>query len=285
MTFICLAIGIGVSFFLSDNLKKKVGQLFGPLSKACVVGIGFGLHVEDFSVVDGRRIVLIGCAVLLTLALGYWVGTWMRLATPVMVLITVGTAICGGSAIATVAPLIQARRQDVVVAIASIFILNGVALFIFPVLGRVIGLSDSLFGLWAGVAVHDTSSVIAVSAIFSEASVKTAVIIKAIRTCFIVPVAVGVSIIYRRRSEIKGVPWFLGILLVVISLVNMVPIGEPSFQAIYGTAKQLTAVPIFLLGASFCIRDAEKGGLRPIIFATLLWCGVSLFTLGVIFFH
>ena len=283
MTLLSLIIGIVISFVLSPLLKKKSGQLFGFLSKACVIGLGFGLHIEDFEVVDLHRIGMIVGGVVITIAMGYFLGRLMRMSASIATLITVGTAICGGSAIGTVAPLIRSKRQDVVVALACIFLLNSVAMIIFPIVGRAIGLSDSMFGLWAGIAIHDTSGVIGTASLFCEASIKTAVIIKAIRTLFIVPVAIGISVLSRQKSDANGFPWFLGLLLVVIGGVQIFPSGEPIFQLVYGFAKQMTVVPVFLLGTSFSAKETEAGGVRPLIFASLLWVIVAASSLGVIF--
>ncbi len=283
MTLLSLVIGIVISFFLSHKLKKKSGQLFGLLSKACVIGVGFGLHVEDLQVVDLPRIGMIVGGIGITIVAGYFLGRLMRMSASMATLITVGTAICGGSAIATVAPLIRAKRRDVVVALASIFLLNSVAIIIFPVVGRAVGLSDSMFGLWAGIAIHDTSSVIGAASIFSEASLKIAVIIKAIRTLFIVPIAIGISVLSRRKSEPTGFPWFLGIFLIAIGVVQFLPAGEPFFHMVYSVSKQMTVVPIFLLGTSFSAKETEEGGVKPLVFASVLWVTVAVAVLGVIF--
>lgn len=143
-------------------------------------------------------------------------------------------------------------------------------------------LTPQLFGIWAGISVHDTSSVIGAASLFSDASVNTAVIIKAIRTLFIIPVALGVSFYSHQKYGWRGMPWFLGLFLGAIAVTYVFPAGQALFQLLYSGAKTLTLVAMLLLGISFSTEGIREGGFRLMVFATLLWGCVSVAVLGCI---
>jgi uncharacterized membrane protein YadS len=273
-----LLTGLLISFFVSESIKKKAGTLFGYLSKASVVGIAFGLHVMDFKIITPSTLGLIAFGVGITLASGYLLSRIFPITPIIAILITVGTAICGGSAIATVAPLVQAKREEIVIALGSIFGLNSAAIVIFPVVGHALGLSNSIFGMWAGIAIHDTSSVIGASTLFGDTSVKMAVIIKAIRTLFIIPVALGISIKTHRQSTQTTPPWFLLLFLAAIGMVYFFPTGEPIYHHIFAWTKRAVVIPIFLLGVSFSKCETTENWMKPLLFALGLWLIVSVST-------
>lgn len=280
MIALAMILGICLAPFFSEKIKEKGATWVSPLLKISMVGLGFGLSCHDLMAVGMSHVLLIFLSMVITLLLGVVLSRLLKVTSDLGTLIAVGTAICGGSAIAAVSPILKSKHSDTVVALASVFLLNSLAILIFPLMGHLVGLSQSDFGLWAGIAIHDTSSVIGASSVFGEASLKMAIIIKSIRILFIIPVVIVLSIYMNKKVSLAAIPWFLGLFIGAVLLTIWVPSGACLYSWMYIFSKKLTMLPLFLLGLSFSIDHVKKGGLRPLVYATLLWLSVSLFVLG-----
>lgn len=282
MIAFALVLGIVLSLFVSLSLKEKLSKWVGPLLKLNMVGLGFGLTCRDFLSIDPRHVGLVFLGIGLTLGLGYVLGKYFNIPRTPGILITVGTAICGGTAIAAVSPVVKAKTQDTVMALASVFLLNSLAMLVFPVLGHALSLSQSAFGVWAGIAIHDTSSVIGAAGMFGDDALKMAVMIKAFRILFIIPVVIFLAIYVPGKVSLRSMPWFLWAFVGAMVLTFELPSWAPVFQTVYGLSKKMTILPIFLMGLSFSLGDLKHGGLKPFAYAAALWLGVSVVVLGLV---
>jgi len=192
-----------------------------------------------------------------TVALGLWLARRFRVGRNTGLLVTIGTAICGGSAIAAVAPVIQAEEHDVSVALATVFLLNAVALFLFPPIGHAVGLSQDAFGLWSALAIHDTSSVVGAGLAYGPRALEVATTVKLARALWIVPVSLAIGFCWKRKDA-SGVagrgkarkPWFILGFLVAAALATYVPVLHAPGQILARVAKQGLVLTLFLIGAN-----------------------------------
>ena len=195
-------------------------------------------------------------------------------------LISSGTAICGGSAIAAVGPVIKAKESDMSVALATIFILNAIALFIFPLLGEWMGLTQQQFGTWAAIAIHDTSSVVGAGAAYGEEALQVATTIKLTRALWIIPLALITAVIFKNESKKISIPWFILWFVVAIILntylLNSVPMVG---KFISGVARKGLIITMFFIGASLSIDVLKAVGIKPLIQGVLLWIVISVSSL------
>jgi len=198
-------------------------------------------------------------------------------------LISSGTAICGGSAIAAVGPVLKAKDSEMSVALATIFVLNAIALFIFPVLGHTFGLDQQQFGTWAAIAIHDTSSVVGAGAAYGEEALKVATTIKLTRALWIIPLAFATSFIFKGSGKKVSIPWFILYFVVAIVLNTYVLDGVPQFgQAVSGLARKGLIITMFFIGASLSMDVLKQVGMKPLIQGVALWAVISISSLAYI---
>ena len=200
-------------------------------------------------------------------------------------LISSGTAICGGSAIAAVGPVIKAKDSEMSVALATVFVLNAIALFVFPVLGHWMGLSQQQFGMWAAIAIHDTSSVVGAGAAYGEEALQVATTIKLTRALWIIPLALVTSLIFKSGAKKISIPWFI-LCFVGAMLVNTYLLGDyPEIgKLISGIARKLLTLTMFFIGASLSKDTLQSVGVRPLIQGIALWVLISVVSLVYIVF-
>lgn len=254
-----------------------------------VAGLGAGADLGAVLRVGGSGVVATAASILLTLLCGHLIGRALRVPRDVAALVSVGTAICGGSAIAAVAPTLRARPAEVSVALGVVFLLNAAGLFLFPWLGARLGLSQAEFGLWAALAIHDTSSVVGACLRYGAAALAVGTLVKLARALWIVPVTVAFGWLVRaRQPEEKEQaqagpaprPWFLLGFVAMAALCSFLP------QRAYGVGPELAAlarrclvVTLFLVGSGLTRATLRAVGLRPLIQGVLLWALVAASTL------
>lgn len=261
----------------NKNVSKKLLQY-------SVVGLGFGmnLHASLASGKEGMLFTII--SVFGTLLIGMLIGCkLMKINRDTAYLISSGTAICGGSAIAAVGPVIQAKDTDMTMALATIFILNAIALFLFPTMGHWLGMTQQEFGMWAAISIHDTSSVVGAAAAYGEEALQVATTIKLTRALWIIPLALLTTVIFRSEGKKISIPWFIfffiGAMLINTYLFTDIPqIG----QLIYGIARKGLIITMFFIGASLSIDTIKSVGIRPLLLGILLWLVISASSLAYI---
>ena len=278
-----VALFLGLIFALLcgqayPKFNKKVSK---KLLQYSVIGLGFGmnLHASLASGKEGRIFTII--SVIGTMVIGMLIGRKvLKMNRDTAYLISSGTAICGGSAIAAVGPVIKAKESDMSVALATIFILNAIALFIFPVLGEWMGLTQQQFGTWAAIAIHDTSSVVGAGAAYGEEALQVATTIKLTRALWIIPLALITSVIFKNESKKISIPWFI-LWFVVAILINTYLLDSAPMvgKIISGIARKGLIITMFFIGASLSTDVLKAVGIKPLIQGVLLWIVISVSSL------
>lgn len=285
-----VALFLGLAFALScgqahPKFNKKVSKY---LLQYSVVGLGFGmnLHASLASGKEGMEFTII--SVIGTLLIGWVIGRkFLKVDRDTSYLISTGTAICGGSTIAAVGPVLKAKDTEMSVALGTIFILNAIALFIFPVIGHALDMSQQEFGTWAAIAIHDTSSVVGAGAAYGEEALKIATTIKLTRALWIIPLAFVTSFIFKSKGQKVSIPWFI-FFFVLAMVFNTYVLGTTSTGMMIGEginefARKTLTITLFFIGASLS-RDVLKAvGVKPLIQGVLLWVVISLSTLAYIY--
>ena len=281
---VVLFLGLAFALVCGQPYPAFNKKMSKQLLQYSVVGLGFGMNVEAAlaSGKDGMMFTVI--SVFGTLLVGWLVGRLLlKVDKNTSYLISSGTAICGGSAIAAVGPVIKAKDSEMSVALGTVFILNAVALFIFPPIGRYLGLDDVQFGTWAAIAIHDTSSVVGAGAAYSEAALEVATTIKLTRALWIIPVALVTCILFRSKDKKIKVPWFI-LWFVVAMLVNtyLLDAVPQVGKTINGIARKSLTLTMFFIGASLSPAVLRQVGVKPLLQGVILWGLVSAVTLAVV---
>lgn len=220
-----------------------------------------------------------------TLALGYLIGKLLNVRGRISALISTGTAICGGSAIAAAAPGIEAEPEQISISLGTVFVLNAVALFLFPFLGHHLELTQHQFGIWSAIAIHDTSSVVGAAAAYGTEALSTATTVKLARALWIAPIALMLMFLYRRRypsAKAKiAVPWFIGLFLLAVVARTYAPLWVPPslFDSLVNLAKAGMTVTLFFIGASLSLTSIATTRWRPLLQGVILWIVVSIVSL------
>ena len=281
-----VALFLGLVFALLcgqayPKFNKKVSK---KLLQYSVVGLGFGmnLHASLASGKEGMLFTIV--SVVGTMLIGMFIGRKMlKVSRDTSYLISSGTAICGGSAIAAVGPVIKAKDSDMSVALATIFVLNAIALFIFPVLGEWLGLTQQEFGTWAAIAIHDTSSVVGAGAAYGEEALQVATTIKLTRALWIIPLALVTSFIFKSKDQKVSIPWFILWFIVAILINTYLLDSVPQVgKAISGLARKGLIITMFFIGASLSTDVLKAVGVKPLVQGVLLWLVISVGSLAYI---
>ena len=215
---IALTVGIIFGLSVSHPLPADSRDLSRFLLQASVVALGFGMNLHEVIKAGRSGFVYTALGISFALIVGLALGKLLQVRGNASYLITTGTAICGGSAIAAIAPIIQADEQETAVSLATIFILNSVALIAFPLIGAAQHLSQTQFGLWAALAIHDTSSVVGAASKYGAQALIVGTTVKLARALWIVPLALGTAAVKRSKSKVK-LPWFI-LLFCLAAVVN-----------------------------------------------------------------
>jgi len=245
-----------------------------------IVGLGFGIQFQQALAVTSDGIGLIITTIIGTLSLGWWLASAVGLRRETGYLISSGTAICGGSAIAAIAPAINAKDDQIGLALATVFVLNSVALFIFPVIGHALNLDQVTFGTWAAIAIHDTSSVVGAASAYGEQALTTATTLKLARALWIVPVALISSLLFRSNSKTITIPYFIVFYCLAIGISDALPQFEWLYQIIFDVAKRALVVCLFLVGCSISVAKLKAAGPKPLLFGVGLWMVISTTSLA-----
>lgn len=281
-----VALFLGLAFALlcgqaHPKFNKKMSKY---LLQYSVVGLGFGmnLHASLASGKEGMAFTVL--SVFGTLLVGWVIGRkLLKVGRDTSYLISAGTAICGGSAIAAVGPVLRAKDSDMSVALGTIFVLNAVALFVFPVVGHALGMSQQDFGTWAAIAIHDTSSVVGAGAAYGEEALRVATTIKLTRALWIIPVAILTSFIFKGKGQRVSIPWFIFFFILAMVFNTYVlsasEAGVAIGNGINDFARKMLTVTLFFIGASLSRDVLRAVGIRPLVQGVLLWVVISLGTL------
>lgn len=281
---VALAAGGVLSLGFGNPWPRLTATLGSRLLQVAVVALGFGISLESLIRAGTTGVGLTVLLLAVVFAAGIALGKWMAVERDVSLLITAGTGICGGSAVAALGSAIGASRESMSVAIATVFVLNSVALYTLPPLGHLLDLSQHQFAIWAALSIHDTSSVVGAASIYGPAALEEATILKLARALWILPVALVATRLRAPSASgtpaVVPIPWFIG--LFVLAAVAR-SIASPSmsgwFDAAARVGKGALVLTLFLIGASLTREQLRAVGLRPFLHGVALWIGVGCLTL------
>lgn len=276
-----LAAGVLLSLAVGNPAPAKTALWSRVLLQASVVGLGFGLSLGTVLRVGGRSALYTIVGIALTLAVGTLLGRLAGTAGPLSTLISFGTAICGGSAIAAMAPVVKAKSDEIAVSLATVFTLNATALLLFPAIGRIVGLDQGSFGLWAALAIHDTSSVVGAASAFGEEALAVATTVKLTRALWIMPCVLLAALLSRSQEKPKF-PLFVAGFVAAAAVRTLLPSLSPLWDALVAVARQSLVLTLFLIGTGLTRDVLRRVGIRPLAQGAVLWLLVSAGTLAAI---
>ena len=278
---IALLGGLIYGLTLPHPCYVKSRDLTKFLLQTSVVALGFGMNLHEVLRAGRSGFVYTALSIAAALLLGLGLGYVIQVARKASFLISAGTAICGGSAIAAVGPIAGASEEEMAVSLGTVFILNSVALFLFPPVGWALHMSQSQFGLWSALAIHDTSSVVGATAKYGPTALAIGTTIKLARALWIVPLSVGTAVAWKSKARIQW-PWFIAFFCVAALLNTMLPKSNPAFGVLNQLGKLGLTVTLFLIGASLNRETLKKVGVRPLLQGITLWVIVGTSTLALI---
>lgn len=279
---IALLSGLIVAFTIGNPFVQHNKIFTKILLQASVVGLGFGMNLTEAMEAGKIGFVFTIFSIALTMGLGLLIGKLLKVNVETRTLVSGGTAICGGSAIAAIAPVIKAKDNDMTVALGTIFTLNAIALFIFPPLGNWLGMNDTEFGYWCAIAIHDTSSVVGAAAERSELALQIATTTKLIRALWIIPLTLIISVFYNKYNKKEGgkgkvaIPWFIFLYVVAMVIATYVPQGAELYTKTVGIARYGMIYTLFLIGSGLSWNSLKQVGFRPILLGIILWIIISV---------
>lgn len=272
---IALALGLALALTLGHPFASRNSKATKLLLQASVVLLGFGMNLQKVVEAGRTGIVFTIVTIVGTLLLGFLIGRAMNINRTTSHLISSGTAICGGSAIAAVGPVVNASDEEMSVALGTVFILNSIALFVFPMIGHRLGMSQPQFGVWAAIAIHDTSSVVGAAAKYGAEALQIATTVKLTRALWIVPVTLATAFFFKRKSAKVTIPWF--ILWFVVASVIRTYVAAPAevWSTLTLIARIGLTITLFLIGAGLSRKSIAAVGARPLLLGILLWIVIS----------
>lgn len=291
---VALFTGLVFALLFGTPCPKFNKKLSKYLLQASVVGLGFGMNLQQSLKSGAEGMVFTIVSVIGVMIIGVLLGRYMRLNDKTSYLISSGTAICGGSAIAAVGGVMKANENEMAVSLGVIFILNAIALFIFPPMGHFFGLTQEQFGTWAAIAIHDTSSVVGAGDAYGAKACEIATLIKCTRALWIIPLAFFTIWYFRKQKQGEGkakvnIPWF--ILLFVLAMViysytpeSAMPIMGPVYNVIVAIAKKALVAVLFAIGAGLSLKVIREVGVKPLVQALILWMVIGSTSLFVVLY-
>ena len=288
---ICLLpfISPAIALFLGLALGMTAGQPFPKFSKKTskyllqfsVVGLGFGMNLHESLKTGKEGMLFTIVSVAAVLVLGIYLGKRLMMDRKTAYLISAGTAICGGSAIAAVGPVVKANDNEMSMALGTIFILNAIALFIFPPIGHLLNMTQEQFGMWA-IAIHDTSSVVGAGAAYGEKALEIATMVKLTRALWIIPITIVTMFLFKQKGGKIAIPWFIFFFILAMVANTFLTIPETVTGSLVWLAKKGLTVTLFLIGAGLSRKVIKQVGVRPMVQGVVLWVFIGLISLGVI---
>lgn len=268
---IALLMGLIIAQFIGHpylNLNHKATHI---LLQVSVVGLGFGMNVTSALKAGKEGILFTIVSIIGTLVIGFFMGKFLKIEKKTSYLISAGTAICGGSAIAAISPVIKAEEKQISVALGTIFILNSVALFLFPFIGHQLNLSQSQFGMWCAIAIHDTSSVVGAASKYGPQALEIATTVKLARALWIIPVAFLSTFIFKNKDSKIKIPYFIGLFVLAMIANTYIPFVQQYNHYLTNFAKAGLTLTLFLIGCGLNRKTISSVGFKPLIQGVILW--------------
>lgn len=278
---IALAAGLVFGFSFAHPYQLDAKRLAKFLLQISVVGLGFGMNLSQVLHAGAAGFAYTAASIAFALVLGLALGRLLTVERNASFLISVGTAICGGSAIAAVGPILDASEEEMAVSLGTVFVLNSVALLVFPAIGWTLALTQPEFGLWSALAIHDTSSVVGAAAKFGATALAVGTTVKLARALWIVPLSFATAATRKSSSRIQW-PWFILFFLLAAVANSYVPGLHSLFAALNRLGIAGLTVTLFLIGTGLSLKTIREVGFRPMLQGVLLWIAVGLGSLALI---
>jgi len=277
---IALVMGIVIALVIGNPFAAVNQKAVHWLIQVSVFGLGFGVNLFHAYEAGKQGLIFTVSTIAITLIAGFLVGRLLKIDSKTSTLISNGTAICGGSAIAAIAPIINADEKQMSVSLGTILILNSIALLLFPYLGHWLGLSETQFGTWCAIAIHDTSSVVGASSKYGELALQTAATIKLERALWIIPIAFTIAWIQKKHGIKVKIPYFIFFYILAMVIATYFP--RPEYSTIFFLARKGLVIVLFLIGAGLSLDKIKTVGWKPFVQGIILWFLISIVSLIVI---
>ena len=293
LAFICLTPWISppIALFLGLAFALTLGSPFPVFNKKAskyllqiaVIGLGFGMNLHESLKAGTDGILFTIISVVSVIIIGILVGKFYKVDKVTSYLISSGTAICGGSAIAAVGPIVRADESQMSVSLATVFVLNAIALFIFPTIGHWLNLSQIQFGTWAAIAIHDTSSVVGAGSAYGEEALKVATTVKLTRALWIIPLSIFTTFYFKSKGDKLYIPWFILFFIIAMLLNTYLYIPTKITSSIVAVSRQCLTLTLFFIGAGLSRNTLKNVGSKPLLLGISLWIFTGLVSLAFIY--
>lgn len=279
---VALAMGLAFGLLVTHPFPKQSALASRILLQTSVVGLGFGMNLHDVIRAGRSGFVYTFLGIAFAMMVGVLLGKALGVAKEPAYLISTGTAICGGSAIAAVGPITGATDEEMAVSLGTVFVLNAVALLTFPAIGAALQLTQTQFGLWAALAIHDTSSVVGAAAKYGAIALQVGTTVKLARALWIVPLALGTALLRHAKAKIQW-PWFIALFCLAAVCNTYLPAGQILYPTLSRLARLGLTATLFLIGTGLSVATLKQVGHRPLIQGVLLWLMISIVSLVLIY--
>ena len=279
-----LLAGILLAMSMGNPYLKQSKEATKYLLQGSVVGLGFGMNIYEAAEVGKSGLIFTVFSIVSTISIGLVLGRLLSTPKKTSLLISSGTAICGGSAIAAMTPVIDANEDETSVSLGIIFSLNSIALFIFPILGTWLNMTQEQFGLWAAIAIHDTSSVVGAAQKYGDVALKIATTVKLERALWIIPISLITAFVYKKNGSKIAIPYFIFMYVAAMLVNTFVPHIETIGPTIVAASKRGLTITLFLIGSGLSRTTLKTIGAKPLMQGILLWVFISILSLSVILF-
>tara|TARA_R110001599_G_C12266458_1_gene660898 strand:- start:2390 stop:3310 length:921 start_codon:yes stop_codon:yes gene_type:complete len=270
-----LIIGLIFGSIIGDIGFRQVPKITKWLLQTAVVALGFCIAVDKAIAAGSEGFMLTALSVVAVLGLGLFLTKRFHLDKKMSFLISSGTAICGGSAIASMAPVINASTKEISSALAVVFLLNALAVFIFPSLGAFMHMTQHQFGLWCAVAIHDTSSVVGAASVYGKEALELATTAKLVRVLWIIPLMLGMTVFTKDKKQFKF-PWFVLFFILAMVISTIFPLPKALTLSMFTFSKSLMSLVLFLMGASLSLKEFKVVGYKPLVYGATLWVFIGV---------
>lgn len=277
-----LLMGIFLAQIMEHPYALRSHQATGLLLKISVIGLGFGMNLFSALKAGEEGILFTVASIFGVLTLGFFLGRLFHIESKISALISAGTAICGGSAIAALSPVVKASEKQISVALGTVFILNALALFLFPSIGHWLHLTQTQFGMWCAIAIHDTSSVVGAASKYGDQALQIATTVKLARALWIIPVSLAASYLFKTDKTKVQIPYFIALFVVAMLANTYIPFVAQLSPYLTGLAKSGLSLTLFLIGSSLSLKNLKTVGIAPLAQGIALWLFISVLSLWAI---
>ncbi len=273
-----IALLFGILFVNIFGKVLETDTFVKKLLQYSIIGLGFGINLNTAIEAGSQGFLFTVSTIALVMIFGLFLAKILKIDKTIAQLISAGTAICGGSAIAAVAPILKANSKQTSVALGIVFVLNAVALFIFPEIGHFFNLSQNQFGIWSAIAIHDTSSVVGAASKYGNEALQIATTVKLARALWIIPLAFLISIFTKSEGKIK-IPYFIGFVVLAILAGTYLPFLQNFNSIISEISRDTFKVALFLIGTGLSLQNLKNLGIKPLLLGIILWIFISSISL------